>query len=136
MIRNRVLILLFAFITIFIGCKPKKKTIISGFWMGKNWDVYRISRLSFKIPRYCYYFSRNGKCIYYQYYLNNEGKISKAVFDPNGDVQYPEVWNLKNDSTINIRGFDYKFLLLSEKEIVLVNKLSLTDTIELRASSK
>ena len=110
-----------------------EKLTISGF-SGRYWDVYKIYKKEYKMTDYGYFFKSNGKCIYYFYTKSITKNLERNKFDF-GDVIYPESWSIKNDSTINVMGIDYKILQLSVKEIIMINALNKQDTMHLRLSN-
>jgi hypothetical protein len=113
-----------------------KKRIIAGS-SGRHWDISRMEKKTYKYPQYGYYFQINGKCIYYfnHYRSKTLTEFDRAKFDF-GDEVIPETWSLKNDSIINIMGFDYKIIYLTTHKMSIVNILNMQDTIFLGLSNK
>ncbi len=105
---------------IFISCQKGKS--ISKILFNENiqyWDEFDVKK---GYITGSYSFNKNGSCDYYTY---KQGKRNK-IFDD--DILQPHTWSLKNDSILNIQGFNRNILRFSKDSIVLQNIIT-GDTI-------
>ncbi len=98
-------------IVFFAGCKQTlREELVSG---GKFWDHYDPVK-GYVVGSYS--FSKEGASFYYT--KNAKGERSKIYDD---DIVLPHTWELKNDTLINIQGYDRRIISLRADTLLLEN---------------
>ena len=102
---------------------------------GKYWDLIRIDNQRWgKQVYYFDYFGSDGKYLKYYKKINkyDEGyKIMRFEID---DMEYPNTWNLINDSMLVKNGYEHKILILNDTFMRIQNKYDKTRILEYRLS--
>ena len=79
----------------------------------------------------CYKFFPSGKCSFYYYKFYNRKRTDAVFHYDDGDVIVPEVWSVSGDTSLIIRGIQYKVLNTALDSVLLVEQ-STNDSFILR----